>query len=67
MWIDALCIHQSGVNKRNHQVGRMDTIYQSAQRVNLWLGISDVASDYAIEAVNRRFRDVFGYYDEDVL
>jgi hypothetical protein len=45
----------------------MDTIYQSAQRVNLWLGISDVASDYAIEAVNRRFRDVFGYYDEDVL
>ncbi|KAF7674912.1 hypothetical protein GT037_006675 [Alternaria burnsii] len=37
-WIDALCIQQSEVHERNHQVRMMDHIYMDAQLVLIWLG-----------------------------
>jgi hypothetical protein len=37
-WIDALCIDQSNVLERNHQVLQMGTIYTQAVTVNVWLG-----------------------------
>ncbi|KAI4713482.1 hypothetical protein J4E89_000928 [Alternaria sp. Ai002NY15] len=37
-WIDALCIDQSNVLERNHQVLQMGTIYTNALRVDVWLG-----------------------------
>lgn len=38
LWIDAICIDQSRVEERNHQVRLMSTIYRNASRVLIWLG-----------------------------
>ena len=38
LWIDAVCIDQSCVVERGHQVQRMGTIYSNAQEVFVWLG-----------------------------
>lgn len=41
LWIDALCINQSNVSERGHQVSFMGEIYKSAWRVCIWLGNVD--------------------------
>ncbi|KAH7389728.1 heterokaryon incompatibility protein-domain-containing protein, partial [Phaeosphaeria sp. MPI-PUGE-AT-0046c] len=38
LWIDALCIDQSSIIERNHQVALMGKIYSSAKLVITWLG-----------------------------
>ncbi|KAF2847954.1 HET-domain-containing protein, partial [Plenodomus tracheiphilus IPT5] len=38
VWIDALCIDQSHVLERNHQVQQMGAIYSNAQQVITWIG-----------------------------
>ncbi|KAH8623668.1 hypothetical protein IG631_21373 [Alternaria alternata] len=38
LWVDALCINQSDVRERSHQVQQMCRIYKSAQQVVVWLG-----------------------------
>lgn len=38
MWIDQLCINQSNLRERSHQVAMMGTIYRSARKVIVWLG-----------------------------
>lgn len=40
-WIDAICIDQSNLEERNHQVRRMFEIYSSAKLVIAWLGYND--------------------------
>lgn len=40
LWIDAICIDQSQVEERNHQVAMMGEIYSRAQEVLVWLGRS---------------------------
>ena len=40
LWIDALCIDQSNIEERNHQVKLMSRIYSHAQQVIVWLGDS---------------------------
>ncbi|KAH7398316.1 heterokaryon incompatibility protein-domain-containing protein [Pyrenochaeta sp. MPI-SDFR-AT-0127] len=37
-WIDALCIDQSNVIERNHQVQQMGQIFSNAEEVLMWLG-----------------------------
>jgi hypothetical protein len=37
-WIDAICIDQSNVSERNHQVSQMGQIYSRASTVLGWLG-----------------------------
>lgn len=37
-WIDAICIDQSNLDERNHQVGLMKQIYSMASNVYMWLG-----------------------------
>lgn len=41
IWIDQLCINQADVAERNKQVSMMGQIYSSAERVHVWLGLSD--------------------------
>jgi hypothetical protein len=41
IWIDALCINQSSIAERNHQVALMADIYRTARRVIIWLGEGD--------------------------
>ena len=38
MWIDAICINQSNPRERNHQVQLMKQIYNTADRVVVYLG-----------------------------
>lgn len=38
LWIDALCIDQSSIPERNHQVAMMGQIYGGATKVISWLG-----------------------------
>ena len=39
-WIDAVCIDQSSIAERNHQVAQMGAIYSAAVHVIIWLGNS---------------------------
>jgi hypothetical protein len=47
LWIDAICIDQSSLKERNHQVKRMGEIFSKAERVNAWLGFADPEIDEA--------------------
>ena len=38
LWVDAICINQSDIPERNHQVTQMHWMYQVAERVIVWLG-----------------------------
>lgn len=37
LWVDQICIDQSNIAERNHRVMMMASIYQSAERVIVWL------------------------------
>lgn len=38
IWIDALCLNQSSLDEKNHQVQRMAQIYKYARHVLIWMG-----------------------------
>jgi hypothetical protein len=48
LWIDAICIDQSNIEERNHQVPLMKTIYSNATAVRVWLGRPTAGSDDAM-------------------
>jgi hypothetical protein len=37
LWVDAICIHQSNLDEKGHQVAHMGQIYRYAWRVIVWL------------------------------
>lgn len=51
-WIDALCINQSDIYEKNHQVKLMQTIYTKAFAVVVWLGKGTEDGAKAIEFVS---------------
>ncbi|KAF2728797.1 HET-domain-containing protein [Polyplosphaeria fusca] len=59
-WVDALCINQSNVHERNHQVNLMRDIYDEAREVYIWLGTestnSNIAMDYVKTKGTRKIR-----------
>ncbi|KAK7985799.1 hypothetical protein PG988_003421 [Apiospora saccharicola] len=52
LWVDALCIDQSNIGERNHQVGRMREIYSQAERVQVWLGLTSKTSAMAMRWID---------------
>lgn len=40
LWIDALCINQSNVEEKGHQVAHMGQVFSNAEFVTVWLGYS---------------------------
>ncbi|KAN0108649.1 Heterokaryon incompatibility protein (HET) domain containing protein [Hyaloscypha variabilis] len=48
LWIDAICIDQSNIEERNHQVPLMKAIYSNAVLVCIWLGSPSPGSDDAM-------------------
>jgi hypothetical protein len=52
-WIDAICIQQSDVRERNHQVGIMGSIFSQAEVVLVWLGSECDGSTEAITEIQR--------------
>lgn len=55
LWIDAICINQSNIAERNHQVRQMLEIYQQARFVLIWLG--PVPHNPHLSEVFRRAKD----------
>jgi len=52
-WIDAICINQTSVLEKNHQLPLMRSIYSQAERVVMWLGEEENDSSLAITFINR--------------
>ncbi|KAI1742242.1 heterokaryon incompatibility protein-domain-containing protein [Xylaria scruposa] len=61
LWIDALCINQNDAVERNHQVADMFYIYQTAQRVRIWIGRESEECDSnlkeKLESLLTRYRE----------
>ena len=49
MWADALCINQTDLGERMHQVSMMGSIYGQASQVIVWLGEGWAGSGIAIQ------------------
>lgn len=58
IWVDAICIDQSNIEERNHQVPLMKTIYSNAVAVQVWLGSPSERSDGAMEILKQIFQGV---------
>ncbi|KAH9216660.1 heterokaryon incompatibility protein-domain-containing protein, partial [Leptodontidium sp. 2 PMI_412] len=51
IWADAICIDQSSIEERNHQVAQMWRIYSQAEMVIAWLGVPGTMSEQAIRTI----------------
>jgi hypothetical protein len=60
LWIDQLCIDQSSVLEKNHQVQRMAEIYKGAGTVVAWLGAASSGSNDAMDFMMRTVRFAMG-------
>ncbi|KAJ8106124.1 hypothetical protein OPT61_g9749 [Boeremia exigua] len=49
LWVDALCIDQSNITERSHQVHIMGEIYTTAKHIFIWLGPEDESTGLAFE------------------
>lgn len=53
LWVDAICIDQSNIDERNHEVLRMGDIYRLAYRVIIWLGDRSEGTKSAFSEMKR--------------
>lgn len=51
LWIDQLCIDQTSVEEKNHQVNQMSMIFQQAHEVIVWLGRGTDSSAYFMDII----------------
>ena len=56
LWVDYLCINQTVVEERNHQVQMMSEIYRKASYVYIWLGISSHNIEKAMDDIRTEYR-----------
>lgn len=54
LWVDAICINQTTLEERNHQVSIMSKIYRTASRVVVYLGEATRDSDEFIHLLNNK-------------
>ncbi|KAG7290311.1 hypothetical protein NEMBOFW57_000310 [Staphylotrichum longicolle] len=54
LWVDQICIDQSNVSERAHQVGLMKDIYEGAGHVMVWLG-GESGDGRALRFLNRQY------------
>jgi hypothetical protein len=59
LWVDAVCIDQTDEDECNQQVAIMGDVYETAQRVLVWLGPRATASDVTM-AMLKDFEKAFG-------
>lgn len=60
LWVDAICINQSDIEERAHQVQLMGDVYRQCQRALIWLGGYDPSVDKALSSlqlITDDFRD----------
>ncbi|KAI8225327.1 Heterokaryon incompatibility protein 6, OR allele [Colletotrichum sp. SAR 10_96] len=53
LWIDAICIDQTNLQERGHQVGQMSDIYRQADQVLVWLGPSTYETKVLMESLGK--------------
>ncbi|OJD33101.1 ankyrin and het domain-containing protein [Diplodia corticola] len=58
MWVDAVCIDQSNVSERTHQVSQIDKVYKEASQTIVWLGPSSDDSSLALDSLRKMSRTV---------
>jgi hypothetical protein len=63
LWMDAICIDQSSILERNHQVQIMGDVYKFARKVLLWLGEGTPDGHRLIRRV-RRFAATLRYSEQ---
>jgi len=64
LWVDALCIDQSNIKERSHQVNHMGEIYRKCENVIVWLGylsgnaadLKTVVDQFALQLPSEAFR-----------
>ncbi|KAH3982686.1 hypothetical protein HBI26_021110 [Parastagonospora nodorum] len=59
LWIDAICIHQTNIKERNHQVGLMDLVYSLARSVRICI------QDHRDPEGIFKYADLFGLLRHD--
>jgi hypothetical protein len=57
LWVDALCIDQSNIKERGHQVDCMGEIYKKADNVIIWLGYVSGAGAVMLKFAIDIFKD----------
>ncbi|KAI8307305.1 hypothetical protein K4K61_003700 [Colletotrichum sp. SAR11_59] len=53
LWIDAICIEQSDLEEKTHQVGMMRDIFSNAAMVYIWLGPGTDETDQAMDLISK--------------
>jgi hypothetical protein len=53
LWVDAICIDQTDLRERGHQVAQMGQIYSRADRVVIWLGPSTEDIDILLDCLKQ--------------
>jgi hypothetical protein len=61
LWIDAICINQSDISERNHQVKNMKLVYQAASRVLTWQGNFSIYSQRGLKLLSSFMTKDQGY------
>jgi hypothetical protein len=66
LWVDAICIDQSNLQERGHQVNQMRETYSRADRVLIWLGPATNDTDillYSLKQLERQSTREWSLYD----
>ena len=63
IWIDAICISQSNIVERNHQVTIMGNIYKQARQVFVYLGESSRDDDFTAIALAKKLTVMSSWMD----
>ncbi|WYZ35812.1 hypothetical protein EsH8_X_000459 [Colletotrichum jinshuiense] len=58
LWIDAICIDQSNIRERGHQVGWMGRVYARADQVLFWLGYVEHNTAHLISSLHSFIKTV---------
>ncbi|KAK8066638.1 heterokaryon incompatibility (het-6OR allele) [Apiospora hydei] len=58
LWIDSLCINQSDLVERSHEIQKMSMIYKHASQVLIWLGDYLPWSEAAVQSVADYVADI---------
>jgi hypothetical protein len=57
IWVDSICIDQSSLSERNHQIGLMGSIYERAHTVLVWLSPDSPLLPASLEYVKTLIED----------
>jgi hypothetical protein len=48
LWIDQICINQTSIDEKNHQIAIMGEIYSRARRTIVWLGANPRSDEFVV-------------------